>query len=137
MTSKEFQQYSSVQSKAKKHSDLEHRIQSDCVTWFRLQYPQLALRLFAVPNGSNKSVAERGKMKAEGLLAGVADLILLKPNGIYGALLIEMKTEKKSSRQSVEQKKWETDLCKSDEYRYVVCRSLNDFIHEVKSYLNY
>ena len=32
-------------------SDEEHRIQVSCVRWFRLKYPHLFARLFAVPNG--------------------------------------------------------------------------------------
>ena len=38
-----------------------------------------------------------GKLKAEGVTAGVSDLILLKSNRDYGALLIEMKKERRLS----------------------------------------
>ena len=73
-------------------------------------------------------------MKAEGVLSGVADLILLKPKGKYAALLIEMKT--KQGRQSPAQKQWEADLSKDGEFKYVLCRSVEDFISATKSYLN-
>ena len=116
-----------------RHGDEEHRIQTACVNWFRIQYPTLRLRLFAVPNGGKRDVVTAGKLKAEGALPGVADLILLKPNSQYGALLIEMKTEK--GRQSESQRVWETDLCRSDEYKYVVCHGMEDFINEVTDYL--
>ena len=113
--------------------DDEHRLQVACVRWFRYRYPNLAQRLFAVPNGGRRDSVTGAKLKAEGVLAGVADLILLKSNSSYGALLIEMKT--KTGRQSTSQKEWQTDLCKYDEYRYVVCRSLYDFQKAVNSYL--
>lgn len=114
-------------------NDEEHQIQVECVKWFRLQYPKLRMRLFAVPNGGQRNVIVASKMKAEGVLSGVADLILLKPSGKYAALLVEMKTMK--GRQSETQKQWEADLCKDSEYKYVLCRSIEDFISAIKSYL--
>lgn len=113
--------------------DLEHQIQVECVKWFRLQYPKLKFRLFAVPNGGQRNVVVAAKMKAEGVLSGVADLILLKPNETYAALLIEMKT--KTGRQSETQRLWEQDLCRDNEYKYVLCHSTEDFISAIKSYL--
>ena len=89
----------------KRPSDEEHRIQCTCVRWFSLQYPQLDGRLFAVPNGGRRDAVTAAKLRAEGVVAGVADLILLKSNRDYGALLIEMKTTK--GRQSESQKKWQ------------------------------
>ena len=71
--------------------------------------------------------------QSRGSIPGVADLILLKSNRDHGALLIEMKTPK--GRQSRSQKKWQLALCSEDEYKYVVCRSLDDFIREVSDYL--
>jgi hypothetical protein len=75
-------------------SDEEHRLQAACVRWFNLQYPQLEGRLFAVPNGGRRDAVTGAKLKAEGVVPGVSDLILLKRNRHYGALLIEMKTSK-------------------------------------------
>lgn len=119
----------------RKHpDDEEHRIQVACVRWFHAQYPKLSRRLFAVPNGGRRDSVTGAKLKAEGVLAGVADLILLKSNSSYGALLIEMKT--KQGRQSTTQITWEKDLTREDEYRYVVCRSLTEFAQEVRDYLD-
>lgn len=119
----------------RKHpDDEEHRIQVACVRWFHAQYPELSRRLFAVPNGGRRDSVTGAKLKAEGVLAGVADLILLKSNSMYGALLIEMKT--KQGRQSTTQKTWEEDLTREDEYKYVVCRSLTEFAQEVRDYLD-
>lgn len=86
-------------------SDEEHRIQTACVRWFRLKYPHLFARLFAVPNGGRRDGVTGARLKAEGVLAGVADLILLVPNAGYHALLIEMKTPK--GRQSESQRAWQ------------------------------
>ena len=120
-------------TKACKPKDEEHRIQCACVRWFRLQYPQLNGRLFAVPNGGRRDVTTAAKLKAEGVIAGVSDLILLKSNHDYGALLIEMKTLKGRQRDS--QKQWQNLVCADREYKYVVCHSFDDFKREVDDYL--
>ena len=122
-----------VTHKARKPKDEEHRIQCACVRWFRLQYPQLNGRLFAVPNGGRRDVTTAAKLKAEGVIAGVQDLILLKSNHDYGALLIEMKTLKGRQRDS--QKQWQNLVCADEEYKYVVCHSFDDFKREVDDYL--
>lgn len=117
----------------KKPSDEEHRIQVSFVEWFRLKYPKRAHNLFSVPNGGKRDAVTGAKLKAEGALAGVADLILLYPNSCYHALLIETKTHK--GRQSDAQKAWQEKIEK-DGYKYVVCRSLTDFVTTVEEYLN-
>lgn len=117
----------------KRPSEEEHRIQCECVRWFSLQYPRLHGRLFAVPNGGRRDAVTAAKLKAEGVVAGVADLILLKSNRDYGALLIEMKTLKGKQRDS--QKEWQNIVCANGEYKYVVCRSFDDFKREVDDYL--
>lgn len=117
------------------YAEPEHDLQCVCVRWFRLQYPRLRNRLFAVPNGGGRSKAQAGKLKAEGVLSGVSDLILLKPNESYHALLIEMKVNAKGSHQSPAQKEWQSDLTALGEYKYVVCRSIDDFMQEINAYL--
>ena len=113
-------------------SEEEHRLQSACVQWYRAQFPKMKHNLFAVPNGARRDRVTGAKLKAEGVLAGVADLILLKSNRYYGALLIEMKTVK--GQQSETQRQWQTAIT-ADGYKYVVCRSLEEFISEVTEYL--
>lgn len=118
----------------KRSSDEEHRMQEACVRWFRLKHPHLSARLFAVPNGGRRDGITGARLKEEGVLAGVADLILLVPNADYHALLIEMKTPR--GRQSESQKAWQQAVTENGEYRYVVCRSLDGFINTINDYLN-
>lgn len=117
----------------RKPRNIEHRLQSNMIRWYRLQYPHMAHNLFAVPNGSKRDAVTAAKLKEEGVLAGVADLILLKSNRFYGALLIEVKTP--TGRQSDSQKEWQ-QLITADGYKYVIVRSLDDFIREVKQYIS-
>lgn len=117
----------------KRRSDEEHRIQRSCVRWFNLKHKELRGRLFAVPNGGRRDAATAARLKEEGVVAGVSDLILLVPNRYYGALLIEMKTQR--GKQSQSQVDWEKIITSTGEYKYVVCHSIDDFISEVEEYL--
>ena len=115
-----------------KPKDEEHKLQVSMVNWFRLQYPSMRHNLFAVPNGGRRDAATGRRLKDEGVLAGVSDLILLKSNQHYGALLIETKTKKGTQRES--QKEWESKIT-ADGYKYVIVRSLDEFIEVVTEYL--
>ncbi len=110
----------------------ESYIQQNCVTWFRLAFPALRLNLFAVPNGGRRNRVEACIMKAEGIVAGVSDLILLYPACGYHGLCVEMKTEK--GRQSDSQKVWQ-EAVEAQGYRYIVCRSFDEFRAEVSKYI--
>lgn len=114
-----------------KHQESE--LQRNCVTWFRLTHPKLAKLLFAVPNGGRRSKVEACIMKAEGTMAGVADLLLLVPSGRKHGLCIEMKTA--TGKQSQSQKDWERAVTEQG-YGYMVCRSFDDFRSTVSEYLN-
>lgn len=116
----------------KKHKDEEHKLQVSMINWFRLQYPSMRHNLFAIPNGGRRDAATGRRLKDEGVLAGVSDLILLKSNRCYGALLIETKTRKGVQRES--QKEWESKIT-ADGYKYVIVRSLDEFIEVVTEYL--
>lgn len=71
-------------------------------------------------------------MVGEGLVAGVADLLLWYPSLGYHGLAIEIKTPK--GKQSPQQIEWQQAVEKYG-YKYIVCRSLDDFIREVKAYI--
>lgn len=111
----------------------EHNLQTLCVRWFRLSYPEFANLLFAVPNGGARSRSQGGILKAEGVMAGVSDLILMLPSQGYHALCIEMKTESKSSHQSDKQKTWQKAV-EERGYKYVVCRNFLEFEFMVGGY---
>ena len=74
------------------YNDNEHQLQVTCKRWFDLQYKNLSRLLFAVPNGHLRNVRIAIKLKAEGVVAGVSDMILLVPNKHYHALLLEFMT---------------------------------------------
>lgn len=113
--------------------DPEHRLQCACVRWFRYQYPELSSLLFAVPNGGRRDPVTGARLKAEGVVAGVSDLILFLPSDKHHALCIEMKTAK--GRQSPAQKEWQQHA-ENHGYRYEVVRDFDTFERVVSEHLN-
>ena len=111
---------------------IEDALQTACVTWFDLQYPSIAYLLHHSPNGGKRDAREAARFKRMGVRAGFPDLILLYPASGYNYLAIELKT--KTGRQSPLQKQYE-QLINAYGGKYVVCRSVDDFQREVKSFL--
>jgi len=130
----------------KRKSDEESQTQQACIKWFQYQFPQYNFLLFAIPNGTNaggKRIKFKGKeiplaaikAKKEGLKSGVADLFLSLPHlgfeekhGLY----IEMK--KKGEDQDPNQILFQKAVEDKD-YQYSICRSVDEFIKVVNSYL--
>ena len=99
--------------------------------WFRLRYPSYGKLLFHVPNGGQRNKITAAILKREGVVAGVADLILLVPNDKHHGLCVEMKTPK--GRQTDNQKEWEA-LVVDQGYEYRIARDLDDFMTIVYEY---
>lgn len=59
--------------------DAHHQIQAAGVAKCRALHPICKQLLFAIPNGGARSKAEGGRLKAEGVVAGVWDLMLAVP----------------------------------------------------------
>lgn len=110
----------------------ESNLQIACVRWFRLQFPSIAPLLFSVPNGGRRDAVTGAILKAEGAVAGVADLLLLLPSGDYHGLCIEMKTAK--GRQSAAQMEWQKAV-EAVGYKYAVVRSFAQFADLIDDYI--
>ena len=111
----------------------EHGLQAACVRWFRLAHPRLALCLVAVPNGGRRDAVTGARLKAEGVVAGVSDLLLLVPRGQWHGLCIEMKAA--TGRQSGAQRRWQQAV-EERGYKYALVRSAAQFMAEVDGYLS-
>lgn len=122
-------------SKQRHQQSHEHHVQVACVNWFRLQYPELDGLLFAIPNGGQRNKIVAAKLKAEGVVAGVADMMLAVASKDANGLFIEMKTDRKGSRQSDKQKEWQAKVCQKG-YLYKIARTLDEFMKLIKDYLD-
>jgi hypothetical protein len=78
--------------------------------------------IFSVPNGGSRNIIEAKKLKSTGLMAGVSDLIVLKPNG--ETIFVEIKTD--VGIQSLVQIKFQNKVEELG-FKYFVVRSLDDF----------
>jgi len=96
------------------------------------RYPNLGM-LFAIPNGGLRSKREAARLVAEGVRAGVPDLILLVPRRGYHALLIEMKTSR--GVLSPEQRAFLSEAANRG-YLVTVCRSWPEAAAVLCSYLD-
>ena len=95
----------------------EHNIQVGIVQYLRLR----GFEVFAIPNGGRRDAVTGAKLKAEGVTAGAADMIILLPIG--NVLFVEVKTAK--GRQSPEQKAFQ-ERVESLGFNYVIWRSVED-----------
>lgn len=122
-----------VTPKARKHQGhAEDDLQMQCVTWFRLQFPKFARLLHHSPNGGRRNAREGARFKKMGVQPGFPDLVLLVASQDCHALFIELKSA--TGRQEDSQKEYQA-LVEAQGYKYVVIRSLEQFITEVKRYL--
>lgn len=111
-------------------SNQESRLQQACIKWVRYQYPDLIV--YAIPNGGKRNAVTGAILKAEGVLAGVADLFVAKAIPHHHGLYIEMKTAK--GRQADSQRAFQQAVTREG-YRYELCRSFEQFVAIIRTYL--
>ena len=110
----------------------ERQIQIQCVSWFRMRYPECSGVFFSVPNGGARNAWTAKNLRDEGALKGAPDLVLLVPRHGYASLCIEMK--KPGGRVSDAQKAF-LKAATAFKNKYVVCYSLEEFQRLVEDYL--
>jgi hypothetical protein len=91
---------------------------------------------FSVPNGSNKSLNQARLFKAEGLRAGVPDLIFPVPNKLHAGLAIEMKRPDGKGVVSKHQREF-MDRLRKHGWATVVCISAADAWEHIAAYLEF
>lgn len=121
--------------KRRKPSHEEDRLQITCRVWFDLQHKDLSILLHHSPNEGLlvKRASDGSKRKAMGVRAGFPDFIFLKSNRFYPYLAIELKTQK--GKQSEHQIAYQKAI-EANGGKYVVVRSLEEFMSEINEYLN-
>lgn len=104
----------------------EHQLQTQIVHYLRVK----GIYCFAVPNGfwngikdTRKKCAYINKLKREGFLNGVADLIVLQPKA--KTIFLELKVGR--NKQSIHQKRFE-EIVSEMGFEYYVVRSLEEVI---------
>lgn len=113
---------------------LEHKLQAECIKWFKYQYPHFAGLIFHIPNERKQSPQAGARAKAIGTLAGVADVFLSKPNKLYHGCYFEFKASVKNKQTDL-QKTFENNVTAYG-YVYVVISDFDYFVKYVKNYLS-
>jgi hypothetical protein len=103
----------------------EHVEQREFVSWFRKSYE--GIRIIAIPNGGQRNIATAVRLKAEGVTAGVPDLLIPAWN-----LWIEMKREKGGSV-SKNQLDWHNYL-RSIEQNVIVAKGFEDAKSQIEEF---
>lgn len=103
----------------RKPQHIEESIQTVCVNWFRLEYPNYII--LAIPNGGSRNEREAANMKRAGVLAGASDLLVI---GTRAVLFIEMKGPK--GKQQSTQKIFQKNVERLG-HTYAICHSLQEF----------
>lgn len=109
---------------------LESKLQTACVRWFRLQYPNYLL--FAIPNGGARDLITGVILKREGVIKGVPDLFLAHATFESYGLFIEMKSDKGKLSQSQIYIRSKLELAG---YQVEVCNSFESFKQVIENYL--
>lgn len=111
------------------------------VAAFRLQDDFIRPLLFSVPNGAvlgGNRWALANKLKNEGMLPGVADVLYLQPRGDHAFFAIEMKTEKRRREHNGgltdEQSEWLRAARRVGAY-VAVCYSADEAVSEFSYYM--
>ena len=113
----------------------EHSHQVTLFQWASMEskhLSELAL-MFAIPNaGAGAQSGQAGKMKGEGVKAGVPDLLLPAARGIYHGLFVEMKFNK--NKPNPQQLWWHSRL-EEQGFKVVVCYAWHEAKDVILAYL--
>jgi len=94
-------------------------------------HPELEL-LFAIPNGGWRHKRTAGRLKAEGLKAGVPDTFLAVPRGAFAGLWIEMKYGRNTV---TDNQQWWIEKLREQGYRVEICYSCQAALDVILEYL--
>lgn len=100
--------------------------------WASKRTPELNL-LYHVPNGGSRNPVEARNLKAQGVKAGVPDLVLPVARGQYHGLYIELK--RKGGRPQESQLWWIAHL-REQGYAALICYGADDARATIARYLN-
>lgn len=104
----------------------EAEMQAEIFQYFWNEYPETRRLIFHVPNGGSRNKIEAVRLRAQGVVKGVSDLICL---GINGMVAIELKVQ--GGVVGPEQKKVH-DLWRSKGYTVHICWSYDEAVATIK-----
>lgn len=117
-----------------KPTDREGQEQAALMREIELRYPEVFELIYHVPNGGHRVKAVAAKLKAQGVKAGIPDLVLPMARGGYFGLYIEFKASFEPAPVSTSQKDCLRRL-NDQGYLAVVCQGHFDAMECLRAYL--
>lgn len=113
----------------------ESQEQAALVSWWRMAGPTLAPNavLAAIPNGGARDAATGARMKREGVVAGMPDLLLACARSGRHGLFVELKRRKGGVLSQAQRDLF--PLLEAQGYAVAVCRGFDEARQAVEDYL--
>lgn len=115
--------------------DREGLEQAALMAEVRLRYPDAAKLLYHVPNGGHRVKAVAAKLKAQGVKAGIPDLVLPMARGGYFGLYIEFKAKPPFDAAVSPSQDAYIQALLDQGYLAIVCRGAIDALEAIRAYL--
>ena len=118
-----------------KSVDREGLEQAALMTELRIRMPDVADLIYHVPNGGHRHVLVAMKLKEQGVVAGIPDLVLTMARGGYFGLYIEFKATPPNDAPISPSQHERIRKLNAQGYLAVVCRGHFDAMEQIRAYL--
>lgn len=115
--------------------DREGQEQAALMAEIKLRYPAAYSLIYHVPNGGHRVKAVAAKLKAQGVKAGVPDLVLPMARGGFFGLYIEFKAAAPNDAAVSASQHGFIQALNGQGYLAVVCRGHFDAMEALRAYL--
>ena len=115
--------------------DREGQEQAALMRELELRYPAVFELMYHVPNGGHRVKAVASKSKAQGVKAGIPDLVLTMARGGYFGLYIEFKATPPNDAAISASQHERIHKLNEQGYLAVVCRGHFDAMEQIRAYL--
>jgi len=115
--------------------DREGIEQAALISELRLRMPKVADLIYHVPNGGHRHKAVAGKLKQQGVVAGIPDLVLTMARGGYFGLYIEFKATPPNDADVSAAQHERIRKLNEQGYLAIVCRGHFEAVEAIRDYL--
>jgi hypothetical protein len=118
-----------------KSIDREGLEQAALMAELRARMPAVADLIYHVPNGGHRHKAVAAKLKQQGVVAGIPDLVLTMARGGYFGLYVEFKATPPNDAAISASQHERIRKLNDQGYLAVVCRGHFDAVEQIRAYL--
>lgn len=118
-----------------KSVDREGLEQAALIAELRVRLPAVADLMYHVPNGGHRHKAVAAKLKQQGVVAGIPDLVLTMARGGFFGLYIEFKATPPNDAAISASQQERLRKLNDQGYLAIVCRGHFDAMEQIRAYL--